>query len=102
MKTTPHGTGPQAPDDASPLMTPDQAATFLGISERTLGADRSRNSLGVPFVKLSGKVVRYRRSDLVAWVAGKVKRPGGAPADDAGAASDPADADRAENHGTAG
>lgn len=102
MNTTPHGPGPQAPDDAAPLMTPDQAAAFLGISERTLGADRSRNTLGVPFIKLSGKVVRYRRADLVAWVDGKVKRPGGAPAVDAGAASSSVGDGRAEENGAAG
>ena len=52
----------------STLLTRDQAAGMLGIKPQTLAvwATTGRNRL--PFVKV-GRCVRYRASDLQAWLA---------------------------------
>lgn len=50
------------------LLSPAEAAAFLGLSPATLETDRCRGSLGVPFVKVSRRVVRYRMEDLESWV----------------------------------
>jgi predicted DNA-binding transcriptional regulator AlpA len=50
-----------------PLLTSDEAAEFLGVSRRTLEGWRL---LGLPpvFVRYSSRSVRYRKSDLVAFI----------------------------------
>ncbi|MFZ3354425.1 MAG: helix-turn-helix domain-containing protein [Xanthobacteraceae bacterium] len=48
------------------LLTEAQAADFLSLSMRTLQAWRVRGS-GPNFCRL-GRAVRYRRSDLLAWI----------------------------------
>ena len=55
----------------SPLLQEDEAAAFLSISVRTLQSWRVRRSDGPPFIRYSGRAVRYRRSDLVAWVSAR-------------------------------
>lgn len=49
------------------LLTPDQVASALGLSLRTLAAWRSSRRGGLPWVKV-GRLVRYRRQDLTAWL----------------------------------
>ena len=49
------------------LLTPDQVATDLGLSLRTLAAWRSSRRSALPWVKV-GRLVRYRRQDLAAWL----------------------------------
>jgi excisionase family DNA binding protein len=44
------------------LLTPDQAASFLQVSTRTIRNLTARGIL--PVTRLSGKIVRYRRTDL--------------------------------------
>ena len=51
------------------LLTTREAAPVLGLSPITLNIDRLKGSLGIPFVKLGSKAVRYRSSDLLAWMA---------------------------------
>lgn len=48
-------------------LTEAQVAEILGISPRTLQAWRYRGGHTPAFVKL-GRTVRYRRSDLDAWI----------------------------------
>jgi excisionase family DNA binding protein len=48
------------------LLTEREAANLLSISSRTLQAWRS-NGGGPTFVRV-GRVIRYRRSDLIAWI----------------------------------
>ncbi len=55
------------------LLTPVQAAEALGIKPATLEADRVQNRLGIPYIKL-GRLVRYRASDLNAFVEARVRR----------------------------
>lgn len=47
------------------LLKPDEAAAFLAVSPRTLWELTHRR--GLPCVRI-GRCLRYRESDLVAWV----------------------------------
>ena len=51
----------------SGLMTPRDAAVYIGVKINTLAVWRMTNRYGLPFVKL-GKVIRYRKSDLDEWI----------------------------------
>ena len=53
-----------APSD---LLTPDQVATTLGLSHRTLAAWRSSRRSELPWLKV-GSRIRYRRQDVIAWL----------------------------------
>ena len=53
-----------------PLLTQRQAAALLCLSERTL--ERLRVSGGGPKFVRCGRSIRYRDSDLEAWVADRV------------------------------
>ena len=64
-----------------PLLTTEQAAACLGTTRRTLEAWRYEGG-GPVFVKLGGRLVRYRPSDLEAFVAAgeQLNTAGGKPA----------------------
>jgi predicted DNA-binding transcriptional regulator AlpA len=49
------------------LLTPRQAAEFLGLPENTLAQWRSQRR-GPLYVKLESRLVRYRRCDLEAYI----------------------------------
>ena len=49
------------------ILTPAQAAQFLGVSEDYLRDHRKRKS-GPPYSQPASKILRYMRSDLVAWL----------------------------------
>lgn len=51
----------------SPLLTPQAAAEYLKISEKTLRKDRSLNHLGIPYVRI-GSRIRYDVDAVRAWV----------------------------------
>jgi len=51
---------------AEPLLNHNQAAAFLNILPRTLTLWRYER--GLPFIRISKKVVRYRRSDINQWL----------------------------------
>lgn len=51
----------------SGLMTPRDAAVYIGVKINTLAVWRMTNKYELPFVKL-GKVIRYRKSDLDEWI----------------------------------
>ena len=59
------------PSAAGRLLTTEQAAHRLQLATKTLEKDRCTRCIGVPFVKL-GKTVRYRDSDLDAFIASKL------------------------------
>lgn len=48
------------------LLTDEQAAAILSVEPRTLRL--WRHTRGLPHLKLTSKVIRYRRSDLDAWL----------------------------------
>jgi excisionase family DNA binding protein len=52
------------------LLTPQLAAAVLGIRAATLANWRTTKSRAIPYVKV-GRSVRYRRSDLEAWIASR-------------------------------
>lgn len=68
---------PQLPEQvaicSSPLLTPDEAATWLRVTKGHLA--RLRVVGGGPlFVKLSRRCVAYRVKDLEAFVASRIRR----------------------------
>lgn len=52
------------------LMTPEQVAAALLLSIRTLAAWRSSSRNPIAYIKVGGRV-RYRRSDVGAWLEGQ-------------------------------
>lgn len=57
-----------------PLLTESEAASLLGVKPRFLQLDRS-GPRRLPFVRLTNRLIRYRRSDLEAYVAGNTVPP---------------------------
>lgn len=51
------------------LLSPKEAAEFLGLPEGTLAQWRSQRR-GPPYIKLEERLVRYRRSDLEEYLSG--------------------------------
>jgi excisionase family DNA binding protein len=51
------------------LLTEQQAADLLQVSTRTLQAWRC-GRIGPPFSRI-GRLIRYRRSELLAWIASR-------------------------------
>src|SRR5882672_2248970 len=49
------------------LLTGDEAAGYLGLQPQTLNVWRSTRRYAVHFIKV-GRLVKYRRSDLDAWL----------------------------------
>jgi excisionase family DNA binding protein len=50
------------------LLTPIEAAQFLSLKVKTLAVWRSTGRHALPFIRCGGRI-RYRRSDLEAWMA---------------------------------
>ncbi|HVL82698.1 MAG TPA: helix-turn-helix domain-containing protein [Pseudonocardia sp.] len=59
------------------LMTPAEVAAELQISEKTLANQRSRR-VGLPYVKVSGGIVRYSRKAVRECLAANTVEHGGA------------------------
>lgn len=57
------------------LITSSQAAELLGVSEQCLRNWRHLGTRGPKFVKLGGRSVRYRQSDIEAWVEANTRTP---------------------------
>jgi excisionase family DNA binding protein len=55
------------------LLSEKKAAELLGFSRRTLQGWRSDGGPGLPFVRISKGCVRYRRSDIEAWVEQRIR-----------------------------
>ena len=60
-------------DQPAKLLTEKQAARYLQLSPRSMQGWRIRSSAGPPFVKISATCVRYRRSDLDAWIEARLR-----------------------------
>jgi len=54
------------------LLTTSQAATLLGVSMAFLERDRWAGAR-IPFIKVGSRAVRYRQSDLDAYIESKVR-----------------------------
>lgn len=57
--------------NSQPLAEPAEVATFLGVPPRTLGQWRYLGT-GPRFVRV-GRFVRYRWSDVEAWLANQTR-----------------------------
>jgi excisionase family DNA binding protein len=57
------------------LLFPSEAATYIGVSENTLSVWRCVGRYAIPFIKV-GRLVRYRKSDLDAWLADRTHSGG--------------------------
>ena len=58
---------------SSPLLSAADVASITGLSLETLAQWRSQRK-GIPFLKLSRNVVRYRQGDLDAWLSERIVR----------------------------
>jgi len=57
------------------LLSGSQAAEFLGVTTGTLSVWRSTGRYSIPFIKI-GRCVRYRLSDLEAWLISRTRDNG--------------------------
>ena len=53
--------------DPPEFLTREQAAEYIGVKPQTLGAWASSGRYNLPMVKV-GRLCKYRRSDLDAWL----------------------------------
>lgn len=60
------------PSDPNPnqLLDTNQAAQLLGLSPHTLCVWRLDGRYNLPYLKI-GRKIKYRRSDLLAWLASR-------------------------------
>jgi len=58
---------------AGRLLTAENVAEITGLSVETLAQWRSQRR-GIPFLKISRNVVRYRSSDLDSWLSERIVR----------------------------
>lgn len=70
-------------DALTGLYTPQQAADYLGFTVAALAAWRSRGG-GPRFVKINGRVCRYRKEDLDAWIAERLRNSTSDPGPEGG------------------
>ena len=57
------------------LLSEHEAAELLTCSPGTLSVWRSTGRYNLPFLKV-GRMVRYRRSDLLAWLENRTRENG--------------------------
>ena len=54
----------------SEMLPPKEAGPYIGVKEQTLAVWRSTGRYDLPYIK-SGRLVRYRKADLDAWLASR-------------------------------
>lgn len=54
------------------LLTEQQAADLLNFSPRFLQSRRIRGD-GPKYVRISGRAIRYRLTDIRAWIEGRIE-----------------------------
>lgn len=57
------------------LLDDQEAALLIDVAPGTLSVWRSTGRYGLPFLKI-GRKVRYRRSDLLAWLDSRTRASG--------------------------
>ena len=60
--------------DRPELLTTREAAEYLGIRPHTLEIWRAENRYSITYLKI-GRIVKYRRSDLDAWINSRTVTP---------------------------
>lgn len=63
--------------DNTDLLSPEDAGAVLGVSPKTLATWRSTRRYPLPYVKV-GRVIRYKRSDVSAFVESRTVEVGSA------------------------
>ena len=63
------------PSNIRDLCDDKETADILGVSTGTLSVWRSTGRYRLPFIKV-GRKVRYRRSDLLAWLESRTRESG--------------------------
>jgi hypothetical protein len=58
----------------TPLLNESEAASFFGIEPGTLRLWRRRR--GLPHIRITKRVVRYRQTDLEAWLESRAVATG--------------------------
>lgn len=56
------------------VLTPVQAARYIGVSQAVLRFWRSRGE-GPRFFRAGNKLIRYRRGDLDVWIEARLSQP---------------------------
>src|SRR5919201_803353 len=74
------------PPDPDALLPEAQSAELLGVTARALQAWRQRGG-GPNFVRISSRCIRYRRRDLIAWAAARLRSSTSDPGQQAGEAA---------------
>lgn len=69
----PHAVASPAVPALEDYLSRDGAATYLGVSRSYLAGLACRGG-GPAFIKLGSRLVKYRRSDLDAWAAARVRQ----------------------------
>lgn len=67
-------TGQYSADHWYQLIDEKVAAQYLGLKPRTLQDWRQRSSSGPPFVRISGRCIKYRRIDLREWADARLRK----------------------------
>lgn len=65
--------------DPADLLTPEQAAQLLGMSDRTLATWRSTGRHGLPYIRVGGRI-RYSKAALTAWFQSRQRTSTASPA----------------------
>ena len=67
----PHSLTTVAMQAHEPLLNEDEAAQILTVEPQTLAVWRSTGRYNLPFIRM-GRLIRYRRADLDAWLESRV------------------------------
>ena len=67
MTSAPSEAPASAPLNPSDLLTPEAAATLLGMSSRTLATWRRKRRHGLPYIRVGGRI-RYSKTALLNWL----------------------------------
>jgi predicted DNA-binding transcriptional regulator AlpA len=59
-------------NDPNQLLTERDTASLIGFTERALQNWRVRGG-GPQYVKVAGRSVRYRRSDVLTWIEQRIR-----------------------------
>lgn len=59
-------------DPRAPLADPKTVAEFLGVTQQALGQMRYLGR-GPKYIKITGRAVRYRWSDVLEWVEAQAR-----------------------------
>jgi excisionase family DNA binding protein len=63
----------------NPLLSPREAAQLLGLSTQTLAVWRHRGDTRLAYVRVSGRAIRYRTSDIQEFILKNRRGSAGVP-----------------------